>query len=327
MQNVLVTGATGFIGVELVRRLSAMRIRPRVLVRRPHRAGLLTSFDIDPIQGDLLNAETLRRAVDGVDTVFHLGGRASFESYRRLRPTIVDATAELGRQAAAAGVEHFVFASSLFVYGDQKQPIDETTPVEPRLGYGRAKNEAEQRLAKIADGSRMTLASLRLPHVYGAQSILFQQVRSGLAIFPGGMTNRCGQLHVSDAARVLAAVGSARWEGASAVADSKIVTWTEYFDLLETLYPYFRLISLPRWFSYGGAAALEPLLSRQARPTLYTKDTVVGFNLDLPVSPNLVWSDVGLDPELPSIYEGIPAVLDDYVHYRWRHPMMDRRRS
>ena len=102
MQNVLVTGATGFIGVELVRRLSAMRIRPRVLVRRPHRAGLLTSFDIDPIQGDLLNAETLRRAVDGVDTVFHLGGRASFESYRRLRPTIVDATAELGRQASRA---------------------------------------------------------------------------------------------------------------------------------------------------------------------------------------------------------------------------------
>jgi len=327
MQNVLVTGATGFIGVELIRQLGNMGIRPRVLVRRPHRAGLLTSFEIDPIQGDLLNAETLKRAVDGVDTVFHLGGRASFESYRRLRPTIVEGTAELGRLSAAAGVEHFVYASSLFVYGDQQQPIDEDTPVGPRLGYGRAKVEAEERLTRIADGSGMTLASLRLPHVYGAQSILFQQVRSGFAMFPGGMANRCGQLHVSDAARILAAAGSTRWEGASAVADSQIVTWTEYFDLLKTLYPYFRMISLPRWFGYGGAAALEPLLSRQGRPTLYTKDTVVGFNLDLPVAPDLVWSDVGLVPKYPTIYEGIPAVLDGYVHYRWRHPMMDRRRS
>jgi len=327
MQDVLVTGATGFIGVELVRQLNAEGIRPRVIVRRPHRAGLLAPYEISPFQGDLRNSDTLERAVEGMDTVFHLGGRASFESYRRLRPTIVEGTTELGRLAAAAGVEHFVFASSLFVYRDQQQPIDASTPAEPRLAYGRAKLEAEERLQEIADSGGMTLSSLRLPHVYGAQSILFEQVRSGLAVFPGRMVNRCGQLHVADAARALIAVGRTRWQGASAVADLKTVQWTEFFDLLQTLYPDFRLISLPRWFGYGGAAVLEPMLSRQARPTLYTKDTVVGFNLDLPVAPGLVWNDVGLTPEYPSIYEGIPAVLDDYVHYRWRHPMMDRRRS
>ncbi|MGB5168001.1 MAG: NAD-dependent epimerase/dehydratase family protein [Acidimicrobiia bacterium] len=327
MKNVLITGATGFIGVELVRRLSDMGIRPRVLVRRPHRASLLASYEIEPIQGDLLNAETLERAVDGVDTVFHLGGRASFESYRRLRPTIVEATAQLGGLAAAAGVEHFVFASSLFVYGNQQTPIDATTSMKPMLGYGQAKLEAEERLTAIAAGSGMTLASLRLPHVYGPQSILFRQVQSGLAIFPGGMANQCGQLHVADAARIIAAVGHSRWQGGSAVADSMSVTWTQYFDLLQTLYPYFRLITLPRWFGYAGASALEPLLSRQNRPTLYTKDTVVGFNLNLPVSPKLVWRDIGLEPDYPSIYEGIPAVLDAHVHYRWRHPMLDRRWS
>ena len=78
-----------------MRRLSEMGIRPRVLVRRPHRASLLAPYEVEPIQGDLLSTETLKRAVEGVDTVFHLGGRASFESYRRLRPTIVEATAEL----------------------------------------------------------------------------------------------------------------------------------------------------------------------------------------------------------------------------------------
>jgi nucleoside-diphosphate-sugar epimerase len=327
VKNVLVTGGTGFIGVELMRLLTASGLRPRVLVRRPHRAALLNAFDVELVQGDLAVPSSLDRALRGIDTVFHLGGRASFESYRRLRPTIVGGTVELGRRAAGAGVEHFVFASSLFVYGDQVRPIDATTPPDPVLGYGRAKLEAEGELAKTAASSGMGVASLRLPHVYGPQSILFKQVRGGVAIFPGRMANGCGQLHVTDAARILAAVGEARWTGSSAVADDEIVTWSQYFEVLRTLYPYFRLISLPRWLALAGAFGLEPLLSRRNRPTLYTKDTVIGFNLEVPVQPGLVWRDVGVAPRYPSIHEGIPAALDGYVQYRWRHPLLDHRRD
>ena len=327
MENVLITGATGFIGVELVRHLGAKGIRPRILVRRPHRAALLSSVDSDPVQGDLTKPETLRRAVDGVDTIFHLGGRASFESYDRLRPTLVDGTVALGEIAAEAGVKQFVYASSLFVYDNQDTPIDRTTVATPRLGYGRAKLEAEAGLTNVAANSDMGLACLRLPHVYGPQSILFHQVRSGYAIFPGRMENRCGQLHVADAARIMTAVAEQRWHGTSPVADATTVTWAEYFDVLRELYPYFRMISLPRWFALTGASVIEPLLSRKSRPTLYTKDTVVGFNLDLPVAPGLVWDQVDLEPLYPSAYQGIPATLDGYIQYRWRHPMMDFRRS
>ncbi len=172
----------------------------------------------------------------------------------------------------------------------------------------------------------MGLASLRLPHVYGPQSILFKQVRTGLAIFPGGMANRCGQLHVADAARALAGAAAMRWSGASPVADGTTVTWTEYFDVLRAHYPHFRLITLPRAIGYAGAFVLEPVLSRPNRPTLYTKDTVVGFNLDVSVAAGLVWKDLGIEPQYPSIHDGIPAALDGWVHYRWRHPMMDHRR-
>jgi nucleoside-diphosphate-sugar epimerase len=325
MNEVLVTGATGFIGVELVRQLCAAGFVPRVLVRRPHRAALLTSCEVRPIQGDLLAPSTLERAVEGVDTVFHLGGRASFESYRRLAPTIVDGTSTLARAAADAGVEHFVFASSLFVHGDADRPIDADTEPRPRLGYGRAKLEAERRLVDISSQTGMKLACLRLPHVYGTHSILFQQIRRGFAIFPGRMTNRTGQLHVEDAARLLVGVGARRWRGRSAVADSTIVTWTEFFDVLRTLYPSFRLVSLPHWLGYVGGAALEPVLSYEGRPTLFTKDTVTGFNLEIPVAPGLVWPEIHDAPRYTSIYEGIPAVLDGYVQYRWRHPMMDHR--
>lgn len=326
MKNVLVTGATGFIGVEIVRQLNDAGIRPRVLVRRPHRVSLLNTYDIEPFQGDLTLPETLDRALGGVDTVFHLGGRASFESYRRLKPTIVDGTLELGRRSAVAGVEHFVFASSLFVYGDQTRPIDAETPIEPVMAYGRAKLEAEKGLGDIATETGMTLASLRLPHVYGPQSLLFRQVRTGIAIFPGGMNNTTGHLHVDDAARIMVAAGEQRWSGESAVADSTPVTWAEFFEILRTHYPHFRLITVPYRVGYLGGAMLEPILSRRHRPTLFTKDTVVGFNLEVPVTPLLVWDDLGLEPTYPGVDTGIPATLDGYVRFRWRSPLLDHRR-
>ncbi len=327
MERVLVTGGTGFIGVELVEELCRMGLQPRVLTRRPHRAALLSPHPVEVVHGDLTSEASLRRALDGIDTVFHLGARASFESYRRLRPTIVDGTLRLGQVAADAGVGHFVYSSSLFVFGGQDIPIGSDTQPQPSMGYGHAKLEAEDGLDAISAETGMTVASLRLPHVYGPQSILFQQVRKGLAIFPGRMGNRCGQLHVSDAARVLAAVGASKWTGRSTVADGDTVTWTQFFAVLEEMYPRLRLVTMPSWFAYTGAAVLEPIASRRSRPTLYTKDTVVGFNLDLPVEPGLIWNDLDIEPLYPSVREGIPAVLDGYVRYRWRHPINDRRNS
>ncbi|MDJ0924286.1 MAG: NAD-dependent epimerase/dehydratase family protein [Acidimicrobiia bacterium] len=325
MDRVLVTGGTGVIGVELVEELCRMGFRPRVLTRRPHRAALLSSYPVEVVHGDLSSEASLRRALEDIDTVIHLGARASFESYRRLKPTIVDGTVRLGQLAADSGVDHFVYSSSLFVYGGQETPIRSDTPALPVMDYGRAKVEAEDALLDISARSAMTVANVRLPHVYGPQSILFQQVRNGIAIFPGKMGNRCGQLHVADAARILAQIGLARWTGSSAVSDGETVTWSEFFSILEELYPRLRLVTLPSWFAYAGATVLEPLASRRSRPTLYTKDTVVGFNLDLPVEPGLIWEDLGIEPHYRSVHEGIPRVLDGYVRYRWRHPLQDRR--
>lgn len=327
MVHVLVTGGTGFIGVEVVRALSEAGIRPRLLVRRPHRAALLSALDVELVAGDLDNPASLTRAVEGVDIVYHLGGRASFESYDRLRPTLVDGTSRLARAAADAGAGQFVFASSLFVYGDHDRPIDRSSPANPAIDYGRAKLEAERRLDEIAATSGMGVANIRLPHVYGPQSILFQQIRRGFAIFPGGMANRCGQLHVDDAARLLVAVGQQRWTGTSPVADDASVTWQTFFDHLRTYESGYRMLTLPSWVGVTGAAVIEPLLSRRDRPTLYTKDTVRGFNLDVPVAPRLVWDDLDLAPRYETVRTGIPAVLDGYVQYRWRHPLLDRRRA
>ena len=73
MERVLVTGATGFIGYEVAKQLSERGIRPRLLVRRPFRGIILKSLDCELVQGDLLEPQSLKRAVAGIDTIIHLG--------------------------------------------------------------------------------------------------------------------------------------------------------------------------------------------------------------------------------------------------------------
>ncbi len=79
-------------------------------------------------------------------------GRATFEPYALLRPTIVTGTESLARAAAAAGVARFVFASSTTVYDGAGGPADERTPPHPWSGYGRAKLDAERALAAVTGG-------------------------------------------------------------------------------------------------------------------------------------------------------------------------------
>lgn len=320
--RVLLTGATGFIGLEVARQLVAAGVRPRVMVRRPSRAPLVTSLDVEVVHGDMLSPPSLARAVEGVQAVIHLAGRASFEPYEVVRPTIVDGTTGLAELAAEAGVERFVFGSSLFVY-DGSEPVTAATAARPRLDYGRAKLEAEAALDRIAAASGLRVASLRLPHVYGPQSLLFGLARRRLIVMPGSGENHFAHLHVEDAARCLIAAACRGWTGTAPVADQSSVTWNDFFAILQTYAPNIRVVRVPARAA-AGAAAVTGAVLRRLGPTLVTAETVHGWNLELPVETDAVWSALDLRPNHPTVLDGIPAVLDSSVAFRWRTPAFDR---
>lgn len=326
MRRVLVTGATGFIGYEVARQLSARGMRPRLMVRRPARSVLLSRLDAELIHGDLTHPTSLTRAVAGIDTVLHLGARAAFETYTRIYPSIVQGSMALMQAAQKAGVQRFVYASSLFVYGSQGQPITAYTPATPCLDYGRAKLAAELALAAQASQTGVQFAAIRLPHVYGARGLLFHQVHRGLVVLPGRGDNLFSHLHVEDAARVLIEVAAQGWSGVSALADDRPVTWQAFFATLREHYAYYRELRIPMWLAYLGSRLISPVTRLRARPCLATPDTVVGWNLSLPVTPRLLWDELGLKPAYATIETGIPAVLDESVAFRWRHPLLDEGR-
>jgi nucleoside-diphosphate-sugar epimerase len=323
--RVLVTGATGFIGYEVARLLAERGLRPRLLIRRPERGLLLRLLDAELVHGDLESPESLARAVDGIDVIIHLGARAAFEEYRVLASTIVHGSEALMLAAERAGVRDFVYGSSMLVYGNEPGPIDATTTPRPQLAYGRAKLETEGHLSAIAERSGMRLISVRLPHVYGARDLFFPQVSRGRVLIPGRDGNLYAHLHVRDAARVLVAAAETPVRGGWPVSDRRATTWPEFFNVVRSYYPRFRFIRLPKTLAFLGTLLLRPFQLIRRRPTILTSGSVIAWNLNLAIGPDVLWSELGLEPEYPTIAEGIPAALDECVAFRWLHPFDDKR--
>jgi nucleoside-diphosphate-sugar epimerase len=125
--------------------------------------------------GDLADTPDLGPALDGVDVVLHLAGRAHImrelaaDPERAFWRANVEATRHLAALAVAAGVRRFVFLSSVKVSGEQTggEPFTEADRPAPQDAYGRSKAAAEAALREIATNTGLEVAIIRPPLIYG----------------------------------------------------------------------------------------------------------------------------------------------------------------
>ena len=324
MQKVLVTGATGFIGIEVSRQLAKRGMRPRLMVRRPVRGLMLKNLEAEIMQADFSSSDSLDRIFNGIDTVIHLGARAAFETYPQVSPSVVRGSLNLMQAAIKARVKKFVFSSSILVYGDSARPIDQHTEPAPMSGYGRAKLEAEQRLARMAAAADICFVSLRLSHVYGAHSLLFDRIRHGKIFFPGRGDNPFAHIHIYDAARALIQAAENGRPGIWVVADELACTWNDFFETLQTYHPRLRVMHIPRTISHVGTRILYVLFGLTAQANPYPSGAISCWNLRLPVVPGTIRQAIGGEPQFPTIHQGIPDVLNDAISFYWLPSNLDR---
>lgn len=153
--NVLVTGATGHIGGNLVRALVARGQRVRVVDRQTGHSHVLAGLPgelVERVRADLRDPASLRAALEGVDVVFHLAAVISILGDRGGEVEAVNAegVATLAAAARAAGVRRFVHMSSCHAFDMNAGRLDETSPgARPSdPAYNRSKRAGEEALLR-----------------------------------------------------------------------------------------------------------------------------------------------------------------------------------
>jgi dihydroflavonol-4-reductase len=147
MKPVLVTGATGFLGWHVARRLRERGYAVRALVRPGSR---LSELDAEPVAGDLREPASLERAVAGCGLVYHVAAdyRLWAKDPRELYRSNVEGTRHLLDAARRARVERVVYTSTVGCIGIPRDGVgDEDTPVslaDMAGAYKRSKFQAEQ---------------------------------------------------------------------------------------------------------------------------------------------------------------------------------------
>ena len=175
MPEILVTGATGFVGKAIVQRLLVEDKAGRVAVAVRRDGQQWPEGVLPRVTGDLEPSTDWSVALAGVSTVVHCAARVHvmadtavdpMEEFRRVN---VQGTLNLARQAAAADVRRFVFVSSIGVNGAEtfRRPFTDQDQAVPHSPYAVSKYEAELGLQALADETCMEVVIIRPPLVYG----------------------------------------------------------------------------------------------------------------------------------------------------------------
>jgi len=205
MKNILISGATGFIGERLV---GAVDANIRVLSRKKQ-------SNYETVVCDLKSEVIPDNALDGVNTVFHLAGFAHDLSdatkiqniYQKVN---VDATIRLAKLAVKSNVNRFIFVSSVKAGGGSNFGVcvSEKDQGNPEGIYGKTKREAELKLLKIGKESDMHVSIIRPSLVYGPNvkgnlQLMLSGIKKGWFPPLPETGNKRSMIHVDDLVRAI----------------------------------------------------------------------------------------------------------------------------
>ncbi|XXF79582.1 NAD-dependent epimerase/dehydratase family protein [Myxococcaceae bacterium GXIMD 01537] len=201
--NALVTGGNGFLGTWLVRALVARGDTVACLLRPSADASGLAGLPVERVEGDITDAASLRRAVEGRDVVYHLAGIRRAATRDDFLKVNAEGTRLLCEALVASGRRpRLVLAGSLAASGPStaQRPRVEEDPFHPEEWYGESKAEAERIVLSYAD--RLPVTVVRPPRILGPGDhenlTFFKLVKRGIRLELSGGPRPLSLVDVED---------------------------------------------------------------------------------------------------------------------------------
>jgi nucleoside-diphosphate-sugar epimerase len=206
--KVLITGANGFLGSHVAEKLASEGHELRLLLRRTSDTQFLEGLEYERAEGDIRHAASLEAAASGVDAVVHCAGLTTARTEREYREVNEYGTKDLADAAVRAGVQRFVYISSLAAQGPSPDgafyDAMEVTP-DPRSPYGESKLGGERHV--MAKSDEMSVVSLRCPVIYGPRDRallpFYHLVRFRIMPLYGDGQHQISWVYVKDAASAI----------------------------------------------------------------------------------------------------------------------------
>ena len=321
--RVLVTGANGFLGSHVAELLAAHGHELKLLLRPTSRLEFLDDLEFERSDGDIRDSDSVLRALENVDAIVHIAGLTSALSELDYQAVNANGTANLVQAARNAGIERFVYASSLAALGPSPDGHPRPPePAQPVSAYGRSKLQGEY--AVRAERHRMNVTVVRLPAIYGMRDRgllpFFKFAKFGFVPLYGDGTHRITWVHVRDAAGalVLALETSERSGSIFTVSDGEPHTWRELAGMLGTAHgSELRLVPIPGGVFSGAGAAADGLSRLTKRPLPLSAEKALEMSQRFWVCDyELIGEELGWKPRIGA-EEGISHTLFWYRQNRW----------
>ncbi len=324
--NILITGATGFVGSFLAEKLLEKGHRVRTLVRTTSNLHWIADLNVECFYGSLSDKDSLSHAIKDMDYIYHLAGvtkarntddyyRVNYEGTKNLIDVI---------RAGKVSLNRLLVTSSQAAVGPSPglYAIDEKSEPHPLTDYGRSKLKAEQ--YALAHKKEIPITVVRPPAVYGPRDTdvlqLFKTFKKGLIPKLGGTDRYLSLIHVYDLV-----------DGMILAAERKKSLGRTYFlanpqpysidRLAELTLQYFGKrgfrINIPVFAMEGIASLSEGISKLTGKPSILNSQKVLEMKPEFWIcSPQRAMLDFNFKTRI-SLEEGIVLTLKWYEEQGW----------
>jgi dihydroflavonol-4-reductase len=318
----LITGATGFLGPYLVRRLASDGNECRCLVRSGSDTTKLEAYGAETVVGDITRPETLIRLADDVDCLLHmatLGHMNNFTVTEQMFEQInVKGTINIMTEALRVGVPKVVHCSSVAAMGIcQDNPATEQSICNPHHPYGRSKLRAEKEVLRLVEEQGLPATIVRFSMIYGPGDPrdilkLTRMAKKGLWPTIGSRPKLTPLVHADDAVQGLLLAAEKGKSGEIYLITNQ---QSEPFDrlrriILKGLGVWRPPIYVPEWAALGLASAVERSFSFVGKQPPVARKNIESTLADRVFSTEKAQRELGFEPTVD-----VEAGLEETV--RW----------